>query len=171
MATAAPKAGAKGSADTATGKPKSRLLIILIVLVLALGAGGAGAWYFLGHKAESHAPKAADAVDLSKPPVFLPMEAFTVNLQQGDNGEQFLQTSFTLQVPNQAQLDLIKLYMPHVRSRLLLLLSGKKASEILSVEGKNKLSEEIIAVFKQPFTPQGQTVNVTNVLFTSFVVQ
>lgn len=169
MATAAPKAGAKaGSADTATGKPKSRLLIIVIVLLLALGGGGAGAWYFLGHKADAHPAKAE--AELNKPPVFLPMEAFTVNLQ-GENGEQFLQTSFTLQVPNQAQLDLIKLYMPHVRSRLLLLLSGKKASEILSVEGKNKLSEEIIAVFKQPFTPQGQTVNVTNVLFTSFVVQ
>ncbi|MBF8177147.1 MAG: flagellar basal body-associated protein FliL [Burkholderiaceae bacterium] len=169
MATAAK--GAKAAADTADKPKKSRLLIIILAALLVLGGGGgAAAWYFLGQKAETHAPKAADAVDLSKPPVFLPMEAFTVNLQP-ENGEQFLQTSFTLQVSNQAQLDLIKLYMPHVRSRLLLLLSGKKASEILTVDGKNKLSEEIIAVFRQPFTPQGPTVNVTNVLFTSFVVQ
>ena len=166
MATAAK--GAKAGADAADKPKKSRLLIIVLAALLVLGGGGgAAAWYFLGQKAETHAPKAADAVDLSKPPVFLPMEAFTVNLQP-ENGEQFLQTSFTLQVSNQAQLDLIKLYMPHVRSRLLLLLSGKKASEILTVEGKNKLSEEII---KQPFTPQGPSVNVTNVLFTSFVVQ
>ena len=170
MATAA-KAGAKAGADTADKPKKSRLLIIILAALIVLGGGGgAAAWYFLGQKAESHAPKAADAVDLSKPPVFLPMEAFTVNLQP-ENGEQFLQTRFTLQVSNQAQLDLIKLYMPHVRSRLLLLLSGKKASEILTVEGKNKLSEEIIAVFKQPFTPQGPSVTITNVLFTSFVVQ
>jgi flagellar FliL protein len=61
--------------------------------------------------------------------------------------------------------------MPHVRSRMLLLLSAKKASEILSVEGKNKLSEEILGIFKKPFTPQGPTIKVSNVLFTSFVVQ
>jgi flagellar FliL protein len=165
MATkAAPKAS---SADAKADQPKSNKLIIVLILLIVLAAGGAGAWYFLTQRAPAaHAEKPQEV----KPPVFLPMEAFTVNLQ-AENGEQFLQTSFTLQVMDQAQVDLIKLYMPHVRSRLLLLLSSKKASEILSVEGKNKLSEEILNVFKQPFTPQGPTVKVSSVLFTSFVVQ
>ena len=144
---------------------KSRILIIVIALLIILAGGGAGAWYFLGQKAVAHPAQVA-----AKPPVFLPMEAFTVNLQT-EHGEQFLQTSFTLQVIDQAQVDLIKLYMPHVRSRILLLLSSKKPSEILTVEGKTKLAEEIINIFKQPFTPQGPTVKVSSVLFTSFVVQ
>lgn len=167
MATkAAPKA-----TGTEEPKPKkSKKLIIILALVILLAGGGAGAWYFMTQKAAAPAHAAEKHAEEVKPPVFLPMEAFTVNLQ-AENGEQFLQTTFTLQVADQAQVELIKLYMPHVRSRMLLLLSAKKASEILSVEGKNKLSDEILGIFKQPFTPQGPTIKVSNVLFTSFVVQ
>ena len=87
------------------------------------------------------------------------------------DGERFLQTGLTLQLAGQEQVDLIKLYMPHVRSRLLLLLSSKKASEILTAEGKNKLAQEIINTLNQPFSPGGPSVQVMSVLFTSFVVQ
>jgi flagellar FliL protein len=151
-------------------KPKkSRLVAIIIALVIVLAGAGGAAWYFLGSKAAAEAEK-AQATNVASPPVFLPMEAFTVNLQS-ENGEQFLQTSFTLQVKSQEAVDLIKLYMPHVRSRILLLLSSKKASDILSTEGKDKLAQEIIAAIKKPFTPNGASVDVTSVLFTSFVVQ
>lgn len=171
MATSAKAAPKAASPDTPAEKPKkSRLLIIVLVLVIVLAGGGAGAWYFLGQKAEAANAQKHAAPEV-KPPVFLPMEAFTVNLQAENGAEQFLQTSFTLQVADQAQVELIKLYMPHVRSRLLLLLSSKKASEILTTEGKNKLSQEIIDIFKKPFTPGAPAVNVSSVLFTSFVVQ
>src|ERR1700693_39013 len=126
MATSAPKAGAKES-STDTQQPAKRSIIWIIVLVLLIVlCGGAGAWYFLSHNAGGMSNKSAD-VDF-QPPVFLPLDSFTVNLQ-ADDGEQFLQTNLTLQVSNQEQLDLIKLYMPTVRSRLLLLLSSKKGSE------------------------------------------
>lgn len=163
MATkAAPKAGAQAEAKPAS----SKLLVIVLALVILLG-GGAGAWYFMTQQG-ANAGTAKPVV--AGPPVFLPMEAFTVNLQ-AENGEQFLQTSFTLQVLDQAQIDLLKLYMPHVRSRILLLLSSKKPSEIMTIEGKQKLSEEILTVFKQPLTPQAPLIRVNDVLFTSFVVQ
>jgi flagellar FliL protein len=61
--------------------------------------------------------------------------------------------------------------MPLVRSRLLLLLSSKKASELSTVEGKKKLADEIIAQVKQPFTPQGGSTAISGVFFTSFVIQ
>jgi flagellar FliL protein len=76
-----------------------------------------------------------------------------------------------LQVADQSQVDLIKLYMPQVRSRLLLLLSSKKASEISTPEGKKKLSDEIMEQVKQPFKLGAAPQNVTNVFFTSFVIQ
>lgn len=159
------------SADTLVEQPpkKSRLLAIIIALTIVLAGAGGAAWYFIGNKASAEADKAA-AKEAPKPPVFLPLEAFTVNLQS-ENGEQFLQTSFTLQVKTQEEVDLIKLYMPHVRSRILLLLSSKKASDILSTEGKDKLAQEIISVIEKPFTANGASVDVTGVLFTSFVVQ
>lgn len=169
------KTAPKKSADTpaAEGKPKSRLLLIVLILLIVLGAGGAAAWYFLVFKAAppaAHGAQQPAPVAVAAPPVFLPMEAFTVNLQPED-GERFLQTTLTLQLPAQDQVEVIKTYLPHVRSRLLLLLSGKKPSEILTVEGKNKLAQEIIDALKQPFVPNGPSVNVSSVLFTSFVVQ
>lgn len=149
-------------------KSKKKLVLLLAVLVLLLG-GGAGALFLFGGGEQPAA--AARKPEPPKPPVFLPLEQFTVNLQPDGAGDQFLQIAFTLQVADQEQVDLIKTYMPLVRSRLLLLLSSKKASEISSVDGKKKLSDEIIAQVKQPFIPKGPPQAVTGVFFTSFVIQ
>jgi flagellar FliL protein len=150
-------------------KSKSKLLIIIIGVLVLAAAGGGAAWYFMGHKAEgaetAHAKPAAAA-----PPVFAQMEPFTENLQ-ADGGEQFLQTAFTLQVGSQADVDAIKLYLPQVRSRVLLLLSSKRGAEIASVEGKKKLAEEIIATLKQPFSKGAHPLDVSDVFFTAFVIQ
>jgi flagellar FliL protein len=168
----ATKAAAKASSpEPAQSKPKSRLLIIIIALVIVLAGGGAGAWYFMSQKAAADHKPQAHAAAAKAPPVFLPLDSFTVNLQPGESSEQFLQTTLTLQVSDEAQVELLKVYMPNVRSRLLLLLSGKKPADILTVEGKNKLAQEILDIFKQPLVPNGPKATVTNVLFTSFVVQ
>ena len=185
MATApkpAAKSGAKGpnlqavpvgeDGAAAPGKSgKKKLIFIVLALVLGLAGGGFGAWHFLGAKQDKHAEsKAAAAVDHSQPPVFIVMEPFTVNLQT-DGIEQFLQVSFTLQTFDQAQVELIKLYMPQVRSRLLLLLSSKKASDILTADGKKKLADEITAQVNEPFAKGMPKQTVSNVFFTSFVIQ
>jgi flagellar FliL protein len=170
MATSAKAAAKVISAEIETPK-KSRARALILGLLIILAGAGAGAWYFLVYKAAAaHAEKPKAAAAQAQEPVFVPMEAFTVNLQS-ENGEQFLQTGFTLQLADQKQVELIKMYMPHVRSRLLLLLSSKKASDILTTEGKKQLAQEIIDVIKKPFVPHGPSVNVTGVLFTSFVVQ
>jgi len=69
------------------------------------------------------------------------------------------------------QAELIKNNMAKVRSRVLLLLSGKKASEINTVEGKQQLAGEILAAVKMPFEEHGDEQEVTDVLFTSFIIQ
>ena len=146
---------------------KSKKKLFLIAGALLLAAGGGGAWYFMGNQGGEGAPAKQEA---PKPPVFVNMEPFTVNLQP-ENGDQYLQVQFTLQVADQTQVEQVKLYMPLVRSRVLLLLSSKKASEISTPEGKKKLQEEIITTIKQPFTPQSPPQGVTGVFFTSFVIQ
>lgn len=144
MATsaAAIKAPAKAQAEApaeAQKKSKGKLLLI-VALVLALLAAGAGAaWWFL---APSHADDEEAQEAPAKPSIFLPLEQFTVNLQP-EEGQQFLQTSVTLKLTEQDVADAIKAQMPEVRSRLLFLLSSKKPSEIATIEGKNKLVEEI----------------------------
>jgi flagellar FliL protein len=69
------------------------------------------------------------------------------------------------------QVELIKANMAKVRSRVLLLLSGKKASEISTVEGKQQLAGEILAAVNAPFEEHGDAQEVSDVLFTSFIIQ
>ena len=145
-------------------KSNKKLIVIIVAVLLLLGGGGAAAW-FLTHA--SHGPKEAH-VEPAKPPVFLPLETFTVNLQGGEN---YLQTDITLQVTEEADAEAIKLQMPRVRSRLLTLLSTQSAESLRNAETKKKLVQEILALMRQPFDPNGKPQQVTDVLFTSFVIQ
>jgi flagellar FliL protein len=155
-------------AETAAAAPKgSKKLVGMIALaLLVVGAGGGAAWYFTQEKPAGAAHKSAKA----EPPVYVPIEQFTVNLQP-ENGEQYLQIAFTLQVQNDKEGETFKANMAKVRSRVLLLLSGKKASEISTVEGKRQLASEIVAALKQPFVDKGEPQQVSDVLYTAFIIQ
>jgi flagellar FliL protein len=144
MATAAAKAPIEAPAAP---KKKSSLLLIIGLVVLLIVASGAGTWWFLTH---SEADEDEDV--RSEPAIFLPLEQFTVNLQPED-GQQFLQTAMTLRVSDQDVADAIKTQMPEVRSRILLLLSSKKPSEVTSTEGKNRLIEEILREVEASLPP------------------
>ena len=170
-----PKADAAAPA-AAGGKGKLFVMIGAAVLVLALG-GGAG-WYFLhgSHDEAAAEPAKKDHASGKKKkkeeaaPEYVAIEPFTVNLQP-EHGDQYLQVAFTLQVDGKEQVELIKANMAKVRSRVLLLLSGKKASEISTVEGKQQLAGEILAAVNAPFDENGDAQEVSDVLFTSFIIQ
>jgi flagellar FliL protein len=147
-------------------EPKNRrrnLILAIVSSVLLLGAGvGGTAWYF------TRFPDGA--MPSKKPPVFVNLETFTVNLQS-EHSDQHLQTNLTLKVGDSSNVDLIKLHMPEVRDRILLLLSSKTASQIATVEGKKKLSAEVAAEINESFSAEGSSRVVESVLFTSFVIQ
>lgn len=179
MATSIPKAVPKSIPRVVAPAPepespppakKSRKKLFVIAGAALLLAIGGGAWYAFDNSAGEKTAAADAQPQRAAPPVFVVLEPFTVNLQP-ENGEQFLQVAFTLQVGSQTEVDQIKLYLPQVRSRVLLMLSSKKASELLSVEGKKKLADDIIGQIKQPFHPQGTPLEISNVFFTSFVIQ
>lgn len=175
MANAKPKADPKADAAAAPAGSKKKLIVIAAAAVLLLGGGGGAAWYFMQGDAAAAQDSPKDAKKKKKKesdakPEYVPVEAFTVNLQP-ENGEQYLQVQFTLQVDGAEQATLIKDNMAIVRNRVLLLLSGKKASEISTVEGKQQLAAEIQAIIKEPFEKEGNEQEVTDVLFTSFIIQ
>jgi flagellar FliL protein len=152
-------------------------MIMAIVGVLVLGGGAGAGWFFLHGSGDAEAAHADDAPKKKKKKdkehakaEYVPVESFTVNLQP-ENGDQYLQVQFTLQVEGPEQVVLIKDNMAKVRSRVLLLLSGKKASEINTVEGKQQLAAEIKAVVHEPFDEGGDGQDVSDVLFTSFIIQ
>ena len=157
------------AAEAAPGNSKKKMLVMIVMAVLVLALGGGGAWFFTRGNGEAGAKEHKVAHKVVKPE-FVAIDPFTVNLQP-ENGDQYLQIQFTLQVGGPEQVELIKTNMARVRSRVLLLLSAKKASELTSVEGKQQLSNEIIAAVKQPFADKGEPQDVTDVLFTSFIIQ
>jgi flagellar FliL protein len=183
QSSTAPKAPAKQKPDTDVeeaappAKKKLSLLKIVLLLTLLLGAGGGGAWYFLQDQEPKAAakPAAAKAATVkpvsSKPPVFVALEPFTVNLQHEDASPQYLQVGLALKVADAAVVDAIKLRMPEIRNRVLLLLSGKKASEISTSEGKKTLSAELTREIVQPLAGSVPAQGLDSVLFTSFVIQ
>jgi len=178
MAQAKPKADPKADAAAAPAGSKKKLIVIAAGARGPRGGGGGGgaAWYFMqgGDGAAAHeSPKESKKKkkkDAGVKPEYVPVEAFTVNLQP-ENGEQYLQVQFTLQVAGTEQATLVKDNMAIVRNRVLLLLSGKRASEISTVQGKQQLAAEIQAIVQEPFDKDGDEQDVTDVLFTSFIIQ
>ena len=154
-------------AEVAPRSKKKLIIIIAAVLLLAV-AGGAG-WFFT-HQKSDHKKEEVKHEEPAHAPVFVPLETFTVNLQP-DPDEKFLQLELSLQVVSPEQAELLKAQMPAVRNRLLMLLTSKTASEISNSEGKQKLSDEIVAEVKKPFSKDAKPQEVTGVFFTSFVIQ
>jgi flagellar FliL protein len=165
----APEKAAPADGAAPVVKSKKKLIIMISAAVLILAVVGGGAAFFLLKK-DAHPKESEHKTEPAKPPVFLPLEAFVVNLQS-ESGDKYLQVTMTLQIADDEQANLLKLNMPQVRSRLLMLLSSKDSSEILTSEGKQQLIQEIVDQVKIPFVPKGSPQKVVGVFFTSFVVQ
>ncbi len=144
----ADEADAAAEAKPAKGA-KSKLMLVL-VLVTLVGASGGGAYWYMQHN--NAGGKHAAKVEPPKPPVFIPLDAFTVNLQL-EESPQFLQVGLSLKVRDNAVVDILKLHMPEVRDRTLLLLSSQLASTLLTLEGKKKLASDIVATINAILDP------------------
>lgn len=134
-------------------KKKSKKLLFIIVGVLVLALAGAGGAFFImkknaaaaeGADEEEDAPAKVHKVDPKHAPTFLPLDNMVVNLAD-PGGNRFIQVGLTLQLQDAATGEAVKAFMPSIRSQILLLLSQRTADEVLQVQGKEKLSADIIA--------------------------
>lgn len=165
--------------DAVPPKKKRNLLKLLLLITPVLLIAGAGAaWYFPDEQqaqeekpqTSKQAPAKAAKVAPVKPPVFVPLEPFTVNLQHED-AAQYLQVGLTLKIADAAYGEAIKLNMPDIRNRILLLLSNKKASELSTLEGKQSLATEIVQETAQALGTSVPGGGISSALFTAFVIQ
>ncbi|MBB5205897.1 flagellar FliL protein [Inhella inkyongensis] len=148
----------EADAAAAGGGKKKLIMIIVIVLVLVV-AGGAAALLLMKKKPpadeegeEAEAPAAHVEVAKPKPgtpPVFLPVDPFTVNLTDKEV-DRYAQIGITLEVVDQKTADMLKNYMPSIRSGVLMVLSHKSATELLTKEGKERLQKEILREAVRP---------------------
>ncbi|APW48186.1 hypothetical protein RA876_03775 [Rhodoferax antarcticus] len=174
------------------------MLIIIIAAVVVLALGGGGAFLYISKQraaaaaafedeggGESVANAAGSHDDKKTLPAYLPMDNMVVNLAD-EGGDRVAQVGITLQLRDAKASEIVKAYMPIIRSSVLMLLSQRTAVELLSAEGKQKLIEDILLEASRPFgggseaEPEpGKKVRkkakveypVVGVLFSSLIVQ
>ena len=141
-------------------KSNKKLIIIIAAAVLLLTLGGGGAFMMLKKKpideddeaADSHATPAKTAKaaaanaapkhDPARPPAYVPLDPFTVNLADRE-AERYAQVAVTLELADPKTADHIKNFMPAIRNNILMVLAHKSAADLLSLEGKVKLAGEV----------------------------
>lgn len=167
MAKDKAKEDVKKGEETGEKPKKSKKLLILLGILLLGAVGGGAAWYVQVYQ------NAGPRIEKPKPPIFVTLDTFTVNLQSSDGVDHFLQVGIDLRVADDSAVEAIKLHMPEIRNSVLLLLSGKHVEELSSTEGKQRLSAEILEQVNKPLNPKakGPGKQVLGVYFTSFVIQ
>ena len=181
---------AEEGAEVAPKKSKKLLIIILAVVLVVVLAGG-GAAFMLLKKGDHEEGDEEVAEETTKPkkkdkkkeahaaPVFVNLDPFTVNLVP-ETGDQYLQVILSLELEDATADPQLKALTPKIRNNITLLLSSKKASELLPKEGKEKLAEalkeEINSVIEPPKKNKKGEITasegpVKSVLFTSFIIQ
>ncbi len=161
-------------AENIEGSRGGRGMMILSVLVGALTIVSASNMYLLLEaRNDIDAENNQEEEILGPPPVpiFVKVGPLTVNLRPDGYGQRLLYTSLSLRVGDEETKDLIESHMPEVHSRLLLLLSRHSAEELISPDGKQTLTENIMALFEKPLTHPQPPLTINTVLFTDFIVQ
>jgi flagellar protein FliL len=149
----------------------SKLLWLMILLVLMSTAAAGVAIYLVMNDRNGGSGNMQEQKLERQAPIFLKIDPFTVNLADDDFGSRLLYAGLSLKVGDEESREILHEHMPQVRSRLLMLFSGKQASQLTSPEGKRRLSEEVIAVLSDPLTEPQPSLDIRDVLFTEFIVQ
>lgn len=148
------------------------LLVVLMAMVTATNV-------YLVLSSQSQA--AADTAAAQPPPpeeppepqepVFLEIEPFTVNLQDSGRGGRLLYVGLTLKLGDEESRSFLEGHRPQLRSRLLMLLSGKEVETVRTPNGKERLKGEILSMLATPMASGQPDLAVEDVLFTEFIVQ
>jgi len=101
-----------------------------------------------------------------KAPIFLDLGTFVANLQH-ENGDQYLQVAISLKLTKSDIQEKISANKPAIKAKINALLQSKRASELATYDGKEKLANEIKTQIENVLGVSG----LSEVLFTSFIIQ
>jgi flagellar FliL protein len=144
---------------------KSKMPLIIAAAVLAVGGAGGGVWFYMKQQQQYAAEHVVEAP--KKPPVFLPLDNFTVNLADRNH---YLQAGLVFEVESTLIADSMKALMPVIRSRILMLLTAKTEEDLVAPGGKEKLAAEVIEAARESL-PEKERKSVEKVHFSAFVIQ
>jgi flagellar FliL protein len=175
-------------------KKKSKLMLFIIIGVVAVVLiGGGGAFFLLKKKSADEADAEgeggggtkkeakADKSHPAKPPTYVKLEQFTTNMmaESPEQQPQYIQVVVEMRVSEETAGETIKGYMPELRDKILRLLSSRKPSQLVSLEGKDALATEIRSTVnaivsgekKSKASAKEPEGPVESVHFSSFIIQ
>lgn len=160
MANAKPT---EADASVAPPQKKSKLMLFIVIGVVVLSLIGGAAFFLLKKpapaegeddaEATTHAPAKKKKADHNTPPVFYKFDKpFTVKLQTTEQ-DTYLQTEVQLKLQDSHGQELIKQYEPELKHRMTLAMMGKKASDLLTAPGVQRLANELRDVANHVIEP------------------
>jgi flagellar FliL protein len=158
---------------TPVAKNKSKRLLAPLLALLLVSLTVAGAWFggLRNHPAFAFEKKLETGASAkTKMQSFVPLEPFTVNLQDADR-ERFLQLGVVLEANDGHATDGVKQKLPIIRSQILLLLSSKRSTDLQGLEAKQKLAGEIIVRARQSLDSDAPDKGIEQVHFSQFMIQ
>lgn len=153
--------------DSAISKKSKRSIWIPLLVIITLAACATAGYSYW--RMQQHPTSAASEQPPPPPaPVFFPLDTFTVNLGDAD---RVLYIGVTLRLKDEATRARLNDYLPEVRSRLLLLFSRQDAAALSTEEGKQKLIVAIKETLSPPLVAGQPKQDVTDVLYTAFILR
>lgn len=165
--------------DKPAGKSKLKLIILIVVaLLLAVGVSVGATLFFLGkgeseHKEDAVAEEGATetAAPVKKPAIYEQVApAFIVNFNH-QGRQRYMQVSVALMARDQAELDALKVHMPLLRNRLVMLFSGQDFAALITPLGKEMLRQQATTTVQELAQKETGKIVVEQVLFTNLVLQ
>lgn len=99
------------------------------------------------------------------------LPAFVVNYGTYAPRLKYFKAEVTVRVPSKADADIIRENMDMLRDKLVLLFSRQTEIEISDPNAQMKLQEQALAVLQEKLVAEFEKELITDVLFTSFIVQ
>lgn len=163
-------------AQDAGGKSRLKLIIaIAVAFLLAIGLSIGGTLFFLDKGGDAAAEQPADAAAQTatgKPAaIYEPlMPAFVVNFNHKGR-QRYMQVSVALMSRDQSALDGLKVHMPLLRNRLVMLFSSQDFAALMTPVGMEMLRQQATASVQEMAQKEIGKLAVEQVLFTNFVLQ
>lgn len=149
-------------------------VILIAVGVLLLSGVGVGAMLFLKENPPAE-NEAADEVIEKLPkvadPIYQGLDPDFVVAFQNPKTVRFIKLSIEVMARDDDVIEDVKLHMPAIRDRIIILLSSKDEGSLLDTDGKEQLRKEVLVAVQAVLKANTGEPGVEAIYFTNFVMQ
>ena len=163
---------AENEVEDGEEEKSSKKIIIIAAVVLLLAGGGAGYFFMTGDSASIEGEETEEVVEeeVSEAVYYALQKPLIVNFPKG-SGASLIQVSVSLLVKDPETIVILKKHEPMIRNNLLMAISGQGAENLKTREGKEQLRATMLDEIGQVMEKMTGKNEVSNLFFTTFVMQ